>query len=429
MFPKASATFPSRLNRPPWLRNGFLVTQKLEKIFIPTVEQVPVNALKSDGQNPNRMTATQTQSLLVGIQRYGFLLPIVTNKDLLIADGEQRWDIAKRLGMTSVPVVRLPVEDVDRRLLRQILNKLKGEHVLNLDVQEYQKIMDAGHRDDLKLLLGIDERNLRALMQRDVLFNANNQNFVPPAPQTTLVQKGDLYACGDHRVLCGDAANPDDVHRLLADTKVDSLQTDPPYGVYGKDWRLSLRHRSMSEAGDEFNDSVPGDYKAFTLKWLKNVPFNDLNTFYIWINQKNLLNLMQGIQDAGLYAAKALVWVKNAGVLTNLDYLSRHELCLYGWKGKHKFYGKKSGDTFFVNRPVSSKAHPTMKPVELIQPLIEDGSDLGMAVYDPFGGSGTTLVACEKSKRRCFMMETEPRYVDVILRRYTYTTNQEPKKL
>src|SRR5271157_1924565 len=99
MFPKASATFPSRLNRPPWLRNGFLVTQKLEKIFIPTVEQVPVNALKSDGQNPNRMTATQTQSLLVGIQRYGFLLPIVTNKDLLIADGEQRWDIAKRLGM------------------------------------------------------------------------------------------------------------------------------------------------------------------------------------------------------------------------------------------------------------------------------------------------------------------------------------------
>lgn len=376
------------------------------------------------------MTAQQTASLIESIKRYGFIIPIVTNKDLLIADGEQRWSIAKTLGMKTVPIVRLPVEDVDRRMLRQIMNKIRGQHVLNLDVEEFQRIMDSGHRDDLKLFLGLDEKNLRVLMMRDNLFSSTSPNFVPMPPATTEIEEGDLFECGNHRVMCGDATNPGHVGILLEKETVDSLQTDPPYAVYGNDqWDKSLRRRAVSSGAGTFNDSVPGDYKTFTESWLKLVPWAEYNTFYIWINQKNLLKLLLGIEGAQLTATKALVWVKNAGVLTNLDYLSRHELCIYGWKGKHKFYGKKGEDTFFINRPVSSRAHPTMKPVELIQPLIEDGTDLGHNIYDPFGGSGTTLIAAEKAKRRCFMMEKDPIYVDVILRRFTHVTNQKPAQL
>ncbi len=434
---------------------------ELSNIAVPEVEQVPVDALKTDGKNPNRMTAQQTASLIESIKRYGFIIPIVTNKNLLIADGEQRWGVAKELQMKTVPVVRLPVEDVDRRMLRQILNKIRGQHVMNLDVEEFQRIMDAGHRDDLKLFLGLDEKNLRALMRRDILFSMNNQNFVPAPPATTEIKEGDLFQCGEHRVMCGDATNPGHVQILLGDQKVDSLQTDPPFGVYtGERQRLGLRalrsdqpevekqrfddfgshadkkkkwaglrRRNITGGQGEYEDIHPNDYKTFTINWLKQVPFNEKNTFYIWINQKNALNLMAAVEELGLYAAKLLVWVKNAGVLTNLDYLSRHELCLYGWKGTHKFYGKKGDDTFFVNRPTSSRAHPTMKPVELIQPLIEDGSDIGHIIYDPFGGSGTTLIAAEKTKRRCFIMEKMPQYVDVILRRYTFITQQKPRQL
>lgn len=400
-------------------------TQEAAEIPIPPVEQVPIESLKVDGQNPNRMTATQTESLTESIKRYGFLIPIVTNKDTVIADGEQRWGVAKSLGMKTVPIIRLPVQDVDRRLLRQILNKLRGQHVLNQDVEEFQRIMDAGRRDDLKVLLGIEDKELRALMLRDILFSQNSQNFVPDPPQETDIKPGDTFTLGEHKLMCGDCTHAEDVKKLLEKETVDSLQTDPPYGVYDEKWH-SLRRRQIAGSASTFKDLNPVDYMKFTESWLTITPMSDQNTFYVWINQKNMVHLLLGLEHCGFTTAKALVWVKQAGVLTNMDYLSRHELCMYGWKGRHKFYGKKREDTFFVNRPVRSPSHPTMKPVELIQPLIEDGSNKGANIYDPFAGSGTTLVAAEKANRRCFLMEKEPVFCDVIIRRYNYIRERTP---
>lgn len=398
------------------------MTQETQ-VQIPDVEKVNIDDLRSDGQNPNRMTAQQTGSLILNIKRYGFIVPIVTNKDLLIADGEQRWNAAKTLGMKTVSIIRLPVEDVDRRLLRQTLNKIRGEHVLNQDVAEYQFIMDAGRRDDLKSLLGLEDKQLRALMRRDILFSENNQNFVPDAPATTEIKMGDIFELGVHRLMCGDCTKTEDVQKLLDKETVDSLQTDPPYGVYGEEWK-SLRRRQLVGNANTFKDVLPSDHVAFTESWLKPIQMAASNTFYVWINQKNPVHLLTGLETCGYTTTKMLVWVKQAGVLTNLDYLSRHELCAYGWKGKHRFYGKKREDTFFVNRPTRSPSHPTMKPVELIQPLIEDGSQVGATIYDPFAGSGTTMVAAQKANRRAFLMEKEPTFCDVIVRRYKFITGQ-----
>ena len=141
-------------------------------IIIPAAETVKVSEIKTDGQNPNKMSKDQLERLKASIKKWGFIVPIITNKDLLIADGEQRYTAAKALGMTEVSVIRLPVEDVDRRLLRQVLNKLKGEHQKELDQAEYERIIEAGKEDDLKYLLMLsDEKLTNALSQEEKGIN------------------------------------------------------------------------------------------------------------------------------------------------------------------------------------------------------------------------------------------------------------------
>jgi ParB-like chromosome segregation protein Spo0J len=137
-----------------------------EVIQIPPIEVVDVSSLKVDGQNPNRMSKPQMQALKASIQQFGFIIPVITNKDLLIADGEQRWGIAKELGLEKIPIVRLPLEDVDRRTLRQVLNKLKGEHDHKLDALEFQRIIQAGGKDDLKTLLAINDGGIQVMLKR-----------------------------------------------------------------------------------------------------------------------------------------------------------------------------------------------------------------------------------------------------------------------
>jgi ParB-like chromosome segregation protein Spo0J len=138
----------------------------MAEVYIPPVELVDVASLKTDGQNPNHMSEKQHKALRESILRYGFIVPIITNKDLLIADGEQRWQEAKALGMKQVQIIRLPVEDVDRRLLRQVLNKLKGEHEPKADAEEFQRIIDAGREEDLKRLLLLSDQSLDRSLKR-----------------------------------------------------------------------------------------------------------------------------------------------------------------------------------------------------------------------------------------------------------------------
>jgi ParB-like chromosome segregation protein Spo0J len=145
--------------------------EQMSQITIPQAENISVAELKTDSANPNRMTKEQHERLATSIKKWGFIVPIITNKDLLIADGEQRWTVAKSLGMTQVSVIRLPVEDVDRRLLRQVLNKLRGEHELLLDAQEFEKIIELGRKDDLKYLLDLTDEKLQRYLTAKEWFN------------------------------------------------------------------------------------------------------------------------------------------------------------------------------------------------------------------------------------------------------------------
>ena len=401
----------------------------LLEIQIPKPEEVPIADLKSDGQNPNRMTAQQTQSLIESIKRYGFIVPIVTNKDLVIADGEQRWDAAKTLGMKTVLVIRLPVEDVDRRLLRQILNKIRGEHVLNQDALEFRRIIELGREHDLIKFLGMRQAELNSILRIHNL-QKENINIIPKIPATTDIKRGDLYQLGPHRLLCGDSTNLSDLQTLLGPAKIDSIVTDPSFGVYKKNWD-NLRSRKQSAGASTYTDIDPEKYQEWTENWLSKIPLADLNTIYIWINGRQLLALLQAAKRLDIYCAEILVWAKQSFIMSDMDYYPQHEFCFYGWKGKHKFYSQKDkhGSVFYIRRPITSPDHPTTKPVELIEPELIDGSPPGGLILDPFVGSGTTLMACERNNRSCYAMEIEPFFCQVVLNRWESYTGEKAHKI
>jgi len=223
-------------------------------VKIPERELVNLSELKTDSENPNRMTPQQHARLMTSIQKYGFIVPIITNKDLLIADGEQRWTVAKSLNMSEVPVIRLPVADVDRRLLRQVLNKLRGEHDLTADALEFEKIIEAGRTDDLKHLLDLSDNGLEKYLRE--IREVKEEDFdVPEIDKIqTDIQRGDIIVLGNHRLMCGDSTNKQDVEQLMNGKKADMVFTDPPYNV---------------EMDGYKDDLTKSEYFSFSKDWFK----------------------------------------------------------------------------------------------------------------------------------------------------------------
>ena len=228
--------------------------------------------------------------------------------------------------------------------------------------------------------------------------------------------------------MCGDCTKPEDVRKLLEGVRIDSLVTDPPYGV-----DYATKNKLFNELyGNERNvkqiehDSI-SDYYNFYYCFLDNVkPYmNDYNTCYIFIHGKELHNLRLAFEDAGYYWSDYLAWVKNNHVLNRKDYSAMMEHILYGWCGKHKFYGGFRINVLNYKRTYKNDLHPTMKPIDLLEQLVTDGCERGGNVLDCFGVSGSTLIACENTGRNCFMMECDGDYCDVIRDRYFDVCAQE----
>jgi hypothetical protein len=222
------------------------------QIRIPTVETVPISTLKTDSENPNKMSRQQLDRLKKSIQTFGFIVPIVTNKDLLIADGEQRWVCAYELGMKEVSVIRLPVEDVDRRLLRQVLNKLRGEHELTADALEFEKIIGLGKEDDLKYLLDLNDSKLERYLREIHPLNPEDYEIPEIDKIQTDIKRGDIFSLGVHRLICGDATSSEDTSSLMNGQKASVYLTDSPYGVSYSEIRASEPIENDDLNGIEF---------------------------------------------------------------------------------------------------------------------------------------------------------------------------------
>lgn len=234
------------------------------------------------------------------------------------------------------------------------------------------------------------------------------------------VKVGDVILLGDHILICGDSAKVDlkqygDIHLLL---------TDPPYAI---DYAESKRGiGQIAKDKDIANDGFMSDeqYVTFTKGWLAPVlpQLTKKNSIYIFNSDKMIFALRQACVEAGMKVAQLIIWVKDRAIIGRLDYLPQHELILYGWKGTHDFKRGKDKSVVFHPKPQQSKLHPTMKPIGLLRRLILNSTKVGDIVYDPFGGSGSTLIACEHTKRKCITVEMDPEYCETIVQRWLKVT-------
>lgn len=368
------------------------------------------------------MTPEQHERLKASIKKWGFIVPIITNKDLLIADGEQRWTVAKDLGMPNVLVIRLPVEEVDRRLLRQVLNKLRGEHELLLDAEEFEAIIDLGHKDDLKYLLDLSDNKLERYLTE--LHPPKDEEFeVPPIDQVkTEITTGDIIELGKHKLLCGDATKQADADKLMGLQLADMVFTDPPYNVnlkygeYDDDKTVEEYLRTIENACNNYNRIMQPNA-----------------SIYMMSGDKFFVEIWRVFRQVFRFSL-TLLWIKDAATLGNSDYQYNYEALLYGWKktGKHKFYGthyELAAELFNRDTGKEKTIHPAQRPPKLVSKYIINSSKPGELVVDFFGGSGSTLIACEQTGRVCYTVELDNRYCEIIAQRWEKYTGQKRKLL
>ena len=241
-----------------------------------------------------------------------------------------------------------------------------------------------------------------------------------------------LWKLGEHRLLLGDATKAEDVARLMGDEKASLVLTDPPYGVgyvEGKQEFLATIHKGSG--GRKFSaiigDAPEDDYYDFSLRWLNAVRphLAPKNAFYIFNGDTKLREFLNALHDTKYTKSALLIWLKNHLVVGRKDYHPQHELILYGWYGTHAFFGEHDKSALFYPKPQKSVLHPTMKPPALLRRLIYHSSRPGEIVLDPFGGSGSTLIACEHLGRRCFMVEQDEAYCRTIVERWQKLTKKK----
>lgn len=368
---------------------------------VPTVEYVSPADLKVDGQNPNIMKPKQLEALRLCIVKYGFIVPIVTNKDLLIADGEQRWTIAKDLQMQKVPIVRLPIKDVDRRTLRQVLNKLRGEHELLGDAAEFERIIKAGGEEDIKLLLSLSDADIEQYMR--ALHEDKPENFTIPKIETvkTEIKLGDVFQMEKHRLMCADATNVKDALILLNGQTVDMVFTDPRYGINYLPETKELRKLGRL-AGD-------GDYKKNPREFpliRDSMPviaqiLKEGGPLYVCTGWQEIGLIVDTLMANGCHVYSVLVWDRLTPRMIGRrqDFIPVNEFIVYGWRrGKDRFVnfhlaGVSSGMQLtmvwrFRTLKAGEMTHTTEKPVELSKNAILLSSPKGGLVADLFGAPG-----------------------------------------
>lgn len=241
------------------------------------------------------------------------------------------------------------------------------------------------------------------------------------------IQKNDLFQLGDHMLACGNALDPEVVEKLIGDRKISLILTDMPYGVAVVESKAGFSKIKKAKIIANDHLQTAEEYRKFTSGWLNLVkPYlTEKNSYYLFNSDRMLFAMREGLLDAGFKFSQLLIWVKNHAVLGRMNYLPQHELIAYGWMGTHKFYKSQHKSVLFYPKPNRSPLHPTMKPVALLRDLILNSSKTGDYVYDGFAGSGSCMVACEQTRRKCLMVELDLEYCQTIIQRFEKLTGKK----
>lgn len=396
-----------------------------------------ISELLPNPQNPNEHGEEQVKLLGEIIKSTGWRAPITVSKQSgMITKGHGRRMAALNAGLVYAPVEFQDYASPEEERADLLADNRIAE-LADMNEEKLTSMLKQMHENDENFpleLSGYDEDVLADLLadEPDLDLAADETGAESEENQPTISKTGDLWLCGPHRVLCGDSTKPEDIARLMGDDKADLYITDPPYnvalGMGGSVDEARKRHRrtdGLCIMNDKMDDSAFRQFLVDAFNAASDV-MKPGASFYIWHADNESYNFRGALRDVGLTLRQTLIWNKNSMTLGRQDYQWKHEPCLYGWKdgASHNWYSDRSQTTVIdMDKPSRSPDHPTMKPVGLFAYQISNSSKRGDVVLDSFGGSGTTMLACEQLDRKARLMELDPRYCDVIVRRYIELAN------
>lgn len=386
-------------------------------------ETWPLERLIDYARNP-RKNDHAVDRVAAAIKEFGFRVPIVAKSDGLVVDGHLRLKAARKLGLAEVPVVLADdLTDAQVKAFRISVNRMAelAEWDSELLALELGELGELGF--DLELT-GFSEDEANALTPEVLPEGKTDPDEAPEPPAKPRSVLGDVWLLGKHRVMCGDSTSVDAVEALMAGGKADCVWTDPPYGVA----YVGKTAEALTIENDDLNDAELTDFLRAALG-AAFAACKDGAAWYVAAppGPPMVHSFGTAMTELGVWR-HTLAWVKSTFVLGRADYHYQHEAIFYGWKpgAAHKWTSdRKQSSTLNFDKPARNGVHPTMKPVELVEYCIGNSSDRGDVVLEPFGGSGTTLIACEKTGRIARLMELDPRYVDVIVNRWQDFTGKQ----
>lgn len=389
---------------------------------ISEMQLVKIDTLVPYVNNARTHSKEQIMKLRSSIREFGFINPVIIDRDLNVIAGHGRIIAAKEEGLSEVPCVYVDyLTEAQKKAYIIVDNRMAmdvgwDEELLRIELESLEGLdFDLG-------LTGFDAKELDELFGRKESEVVDDDYDLSSAlEKAAFVKKGDVWFVGRHKLMCGDATSEEDVNTLMGDKKANLILTDPPYGVSFKS-SSGLTIQNDNIKADEFYQFLYQSFKNMVSHAEKGA------SGYVFHADTEGLNFRKAFIDAGFHLAGCCIWVKDSLVLGRSDYQWQHEPCLYGFlqTGKHSWYSDRRQTTIWnFSKPKRNENHPTSKPLDLLAYPISNSTQENGVVIDTFGGSGSTLMACEQSNRICYMMELDEKYASVILRRYVENTNDE----
>lgn len=384
------------------------------------MQLISIDKLVPYVNNARTHSAEQILKLRSSLREFGFVNPIIIDREFNVIAGHGRLMAAKEEGIEEVPCVFVDyLTDAQKKAYILADNRMAmdagwDDELLKIEMEELQNLgYDLGYtgfdEKELADLFGIDDKEVK-----DDEFD-----LTVALEKASFVERGDVWFVGKHKLMCGDATSSEDVAKLMEDKKANLILTDPPYNVAFKSSDgLTIQNDSMKN----------NDFYEFLFSSFKNMAEHLENggAAYIFHADTEGLNFRKAFIDAGFHLAGCCIWVKDSLVLGRSDYQWQHEPVLYGFmqNGKHQWYSDRKQTTIWnFDKPKKNSNHPTSKPLDLLAYPINNSTQANAIVIDTFGGSGSTLMACEQMNRICYTMELDEKYASVILRRYVEDTN------
>lgn len=389
------------------------------------IQKIKIESLKPAEYNPRKDLKPEDeeyQKIKKSITEFGYVAPIIINSNMTVIGGHQRLKVLKEIGYTEVECVVVDLDQKKEKALNIALNKISGDW----DNDKLEELLAELKQTDIDMdITGFSFDEVDEIL-KDITGSKEDDFDLDQALdeiEEPISKRCDVWILGKNRLMCGDSTQKEDVMHLMNSQEADMLLTDPPYNVdyEGKTSEaLKIENDNMSET----------EFYNFLLDSFKNM-FDSIKyggSAYVFHADTEGLNFRNAFKSCGFKLAQCLVWVKNTFVMGRQDYQWRHEPILYGWKpgaGHYFVDNRKQSTVLEFDKPSRNAEHPTMKPVDLLVYLIKNSSKENDLILDLFGGSGSTLIAAEQTQRRCYTMELDPKYCDVIIKRWENLTGEK----